>query len=48
MKMTTMAPSLANSISAVSVRARIIGLALIPVVGFLANGISFTTGETPR
>src|SRR5436190_3100413 len=38
--------SLAKSISAVSVRTRIIGLALIPVFGFLANGIMFTTGQT--
>src|SRR5262245_52973092 len=38
--------SLANSISAVSVRTRIIWLALIPVVGFLANGISFTAGRS--
>jgi len=30
---------------ALSVRARIIALALIPVVGFLANGIAFTSGE---
>ena len=28
-----------------SVRARIIALALIPVIGFLANGIAFTSGE---
>jgi methyl-accepting chemotaxis protein len=32
-------------LSAVSVRARIIALALIPVAGFLANGIAFTSGE---
>jgi methyl-accepting chemotaxis protein len=29
-----------------SVRHRIVALALIPVVGFLANGIAFTIGET--
>jgi methyl-accepting chemotaxis protein len=29
-----------------SVRARIIVLALIPVAGFLANGLAYTTGET--
>ena len=38
--------SLANAISAVSVRTRIIGLALIPVIGFLANGIAFTSGQS--
>src|SRR5215510_223389 len=38
--------SLAKSISVVSVRTRIIGLALIPVFGFLANGITFTSGQT--
>src|SRR3954469_1283298 len=32
-------------LSAVSVRARIIAFALIPVAGFLANGIAFTSGE---
>jgi methyl-accepting chemotaxis protein len=32
-------------LSAISVRARIIALALIPVGGFLANGIAFTSGE---
>src|SRR5882724_4855289 len=29
-----------------SVRARIIGLAIIPVIGFFANGIAFTVGES--
>ena len=38
--------SLANAISTVSVRTRIIGLALIPVVGFLANGIAYMSGQT--
>src|SRR6478735_6598372 len=33
------------SLSAVSVRARIVALALIPVAGFVANGISFTSGD---
>jgi methyl-accepting chemotaxis protein len=37
---------LAQSIASLSVRTRIIGLALIPVVGFLANGIAFTTGQS--
>ncbi len=32
-------------LKALSVRARIIALALIPVVGFLANGVAFTSGE---
>src|SRR6187397_1353270 len=32
-------------LSAFSVRARIIALALIPVAGFLANGIAFTSGD---
>jgi methyl-accepting chemotaxis protein len=38
--------SLFKFISWLSVRDRIIALALIPVVGFLANGISFTVGES--
>src|ERR1700675_467495 len=29
-----------------SVRTRIVALAIIPVVGFLANGIAFTIGES--
>jgi len=32
-------------LSAISVRARIVALLLIPVGGFLANGIAFTSGE---
>ncbi|MEA2929066.1 MAG: methyl-accepting chemotaxis protein, partial [Hyphomicrobiales bacterium] len=32
-------------ISRLSVRTRIIALAVLPVVGFLANGIAFTAGE---
>ncbi len=32
-------------LSAFSVRARIVALALIPVGGFLANGIAFTSGD---
>src|SRR3972149_5817083 len=31
--------------SALSVRARIIAIAVVPVVGFLANGIAFPSGE---
>ncbi len=34
------------AISSLSVRARIVGIALVPVLGFLANGISFTGGES--
>src|SRR5215468_3200349 len=41
-----MLQSIAQSIASLSVRTRIIGLALIPVVGFLANGIAFTTGQS--
>ena len=33
-------------VSGLSVRNRIILLAVIPVFGFLANGLAFTTGET--
>ena len=33
-------------ISKVSVRSRIAAIAVIPVVGFLANGLAFTSGET--
>ena len=33
-------------ISKLSVRSRIAAIAVIPVVGFLANGLAFTTGET--
>ena len=32
-------------LGSVSVRTRIVVLALIPVVGFIANGLTFTTGE---
>jgi methyl-accepting chemotaxis protein len=40
-----MIQSLTRAIASVSVRTRIVGIALIPVVGFLANGLSFTTGQ---
>jgi methyl-accepting chemotaxis protein len=40
-----MLQSFAQSIASVSVRTRIIGLALVPVVGFLANGVAFTAGQ---
>ena len=33
-------------ISRVSVRTRMAAIAVIPVIGFLANGIAYTTGET--
>jgi methyl-accepting chemotaxis protein len=33
-------------ISKISVRTRIIALAIVPVIGFLANGIAFTSGKT--
>src|SRR5437660_1794965 len=36
----------ARLIFRVSVRARIVAIAVIPVIGFLANGIAFTSGET--
>jgi hypothetical protein len=32
--------------SKVSVRGRIVAIAVIPVIGFLSNGIAFTVGET--
>jgi methyl-accepting chemotaxis protein len=35
-----------DPIAKISVRARIIALALVPVAGFLANGLAFTGGET--
>ena len=35
-----------QSFASVSVRTRIIGLALVPVVGFLANGVAFTAGQS--
>jgi methyl-accepting chemotaxis protein len=41
-----MLQSFAQSIASISVRTRIIGLALVPVVGFLANGIAFTAGQS--
>lgn len=41
-----MIKSLSRAIAAISVRTRIVGIALIPVVGFLANGASFTTGQS--
>lgn len=34
------------SITSISVRTRIIGLAIIPLFGFLANAITFTSGQT--
>jgi methyl-accepting chemotaxis protein len=37
--------SLTRAIASVSVRTRIIGIALIPVVGFIVNGGSFITGQ---
>ena len=47
MQMTALLPKLAprRLIHKLSVRARIVAIALIPVFGFLANGISFTTGQ---
>src|SRR4051812_6260821 len=33
-------------VARVSVRTRIIALAIVPVIGFLANGIAFTSGKT--
>ena len=38
--------SLPQVVSKVSVRGRIAAIAVIPVVGFLANGMAFTAGET--
>src|SRR5579863_5408440 len=38
--------TLPQVISKLSVRGRIAAIAVIPVVGFLANGIAFTAGET--
>ena len=38
-------PSVQRLASGVSVRARIIAIAVIPVIGFLANGITFISGE---
>ena len=36
---------LARMLASFSVRNRIVLLALIPVAGFVANGLSFTAGE---
>jgi hypothetical protein len=36
---------LARMLASFSVRTRIVLLALIPVVGFVANGLTFTAGE---
>jgi methyl-accepting chemotaxis protein len=36
---------LRNAVSSLSVRARIVGIVLVPVLGFLANGISFIGGQ---
>ena len=36
----------ARLVSRISVRTRIVAIAVIPVIGFLANGIAFTSGET--
>jgi methyl-accepting chemotaxis protein len=41
-----MTRSFQHMITRVSVRTRIVLLALIPVVGFLVNGIAYTAGET--
>src|ERR1700754_412124 len=41
----TMPFSLARVISSVSVRTRIIGLAVIPVLGFIATGMAFRSGQ---
>src|SRR5258708_27215452 len=32
--------------SKIAVRSRIVAIAVIPVIGFLTNGIAFTAGET--
>jgi len=37
---------IAQMFSRLSVRARIIVLGIIPVIGFLATGIAFVTGDT--
>jgi methyl-accepting chemotaxis protein len=37
--------SLTGLLASISVRARIIALALIPVIGFLANGLTYISGE---
>ena len=36
----------AKFFSKMSVRARIVALAAIPVIGFLAVGLAYTTGDT--
>src|SRR5580704_11692308 len=38
--------SLQQLVAKLSVRSRIAAIAVIPVVGFLANGLAFTSGET--
>jgi methyl-accepting chemotaxis protein len=40
-----MIKSFIKAITSISVRTRIIGIALIPVVGFAVNGVSFISGE---
>jgi methyl-accepting chemotaxis protein len=37
--------SLTGLLASISVRARIVALALIPVIGFLANGLTYISGE---
>ena len=37
--------SLSRLVTSMSVRMRIIVIALVPVLGFLANGFTFTGGE---
>ena len=39
---------LARMLASFSVRTRIVVLALIPVAGFVANGLTFTAGEVGR
>src|SRR5262245_10133433 len=39
-------PTPGELIARISVRARIIAIAVIPVLGFLANGVAFTVGES--
>jgi methyl-accepting chemotaxis protein len=39
-------PAPSELVSRVSVRARIIAIAIVPVIGFLANGLAFTVGES--
>src|SRR5262245_19047052 len=40
-----MAFSVTGLVTAMTVRSRIIVLAIIPLIGFLANGTAFTTGQ---